>query len=111
MITMMFVSQLVARGQYDHHMGHVCDLKCRLNTQLLSFFGIASEINIMVWASGVGMLRTGLIYISSAIRYYAYNLAFREHSNGNVAVIRVEMNEVAAMETTVSLAVWKEAAS
>ena len=83
--------------------------------QILSIFGIAADINIMVWMYLVlagGMIVGGT---ASILRFYAYELAWSAGEDGNAAanamVIREEMVEVTAMETATTFALWTEGAN
>jgi len=82
--------------------------------QILSIFGIAVELNLLVWMWGFGAAGMSLAMASNALRYYAYDLAWvaQEDSNasaaGMPAEIRAEMVEISAMETSMGLTIWLE---
>lgn len=86
-------------------------------TQVLSIFGIAAEINIMVWMYGVSLGGLIIGMITGALRLWAYEQAWssaEDGTNGASSIaynIRQEMVEVSAMSSSSTLALWTEAAN
>ena len=54
--------------------------------QLLSMFGIANELNMMVWGIG-GMVLTATMAVAGAMQWWAYDNAYRVQEGSLTAVV------------------------